>query len=153
MVRYRPSFLQVSANMLPQHEPAKTNAQTDTHLYSHFQPDTLAQMIGGYSCKPLSALVFLPVSCCLSSVFSHSGERQTVRERERERERASGKHYTDSCSRGTDYTGNEQRERERERGVKGGHQTRCIKFNLLHTLLNQEQSMCVCFLSKKGAGN
>lgn len=98
-------------------------------------------------------LYLLPVSCCLSSVFSHSGVReihtQTHRHTGGERKRESvWKTLLRFLQQGLWLYW----QWKRERGVD---QTKCTKFNLWQTLLRPVQSVCYLLvaLSMQGDGD
>ena len=68
----------------------------------------------------LYLLVYLCLFPAVCPVCVHTGVRDRHTHTESQRERASGKHYSDSCSRGSDYTGNEEREGKERGGGRGG---------------------------------
>lgn len=61
----------------------------------------LVDMLGVLTTATLYLLMYLCLFPAVCPVYSHTvgGERE------------SGKHYSDSCSRGSDYTGNEEKEK------------------------------------------
>lgn len=119
MVRYSPSSFQLLLNMLPQHEPAEAHTQTHTQAEAH---TSTLPALAKRKCESqtLELRSKMSKSIQIFGIFCHIGAcvLPTVRcvlILVRERRTTSGKHYSDSCSTGFDYTGNEARGRGRVR--------------------------------------